>query len=91
MNKIRFQTESYGGNISMIIEVEDSGKWPKAKKSLDMEILRAHQLKLWYGNHSSIRWRWLFMIIVTLVDRLYFKDSQDGWLIVWVKKNYSIS
>jgi anti-sigma regulatory factor (Ser/Thr protein kinase) len=26
MNKIRFQTESYGGNISMIIEVEDSGK-----------------------------------------------------------------
>jgi hypothetical protein len=57
---------------------------------LEMETLRAHQLKLWYGNHESIRWRGLFMIIVKSVDRLYFKDTKTWGLIVWIKKNIKI-
>jgi hypothetical protein len=52
-----------------------------------METLRAHQLKLWYWHHESIRWRGLFMITFKSVDRLYFKDTKNWWLIVWIKKN----
>jgi len=72
------------------IEVEDNWKWEKSKTALEMETLRAHQLKLWYWIHNSIRWRWLFMIIVHSVDRLYFKDSHLWWLIVWVNKKMEI-
>jgi len=76
--------------FELIVEVEDSWKWSRPKKALEMETLRAHQLKLWYAQHSSIRWRGLFMIIVNLVDRLYFKDTSSWWLIVWIKKKIII-
>ncbi len=90
-NKIRFKTvENDDNTVEITIEVEDSGKWSNPKKALDMETLRAHQLKLWYWHHESIRWRGLFMIIVKSVDRLYFKDSIDRWLVVWIKKNLII-
>ena len=68
------------------IEVEDSGKWKDHKTALEMETLRAHQLRLWYTHHKSIRWRGLFMIIVHIVDRLYFRDTKEGWLVVGIKK-----
>ena len=90
MNKLRFTCEPQDGGIFVCIEVEDSGKWWTAKKALDMETLRAHQLRLGYKWHNSIRWRWLFMIIVNLVDRVYFKDSKTGWLIVWIKNKYEL-
>lgn len=89
-NKIRIKTSGNEKTIDLIIEVEDTGKWKKHKNALEMETLRAHQLKLWYGNHESIRWRWLFMIIVKSVDRLYFKDTKTWGLIVWIKKNIKI-
>ncbi len=67
------------------LEVEDMWNWKHPKTALDMETMRAHKLKLWYFGHNSIRWRWLFLIIVKLVDRLYFKNSVNWWLIVWIK------
>ena len=90
VNKIRFMCEPKEGGLFVCIEVEDSGKWWTAKKALDMETLRAHQLRLGYKWHNSIRWRWLFMIIVNLVDRVYFKDSKNGGLIVWIKNKYEL-
>ena len=89
-NKFRIKIVNNWDSILFNIEVEDNWKWDSAKTTLEMETLRAHQLKLWYGLHSSIRWRWLFMIIVKSVDRLYFKDSDEWWLIVWVYKNIKI-
>lgn len=86
-NKMRVKITNNGDSLDFVIEVEDNGKGPKHKSALEMETLRAHQLKLWYAAHNSIRWRWLFMIIVNSVDRLYFKDSEEGGLIVWIKKN----
>lgn len=71
--------------LNFNLEVEDNWNWRAPKKALDMETMRAHKLKLWYFNHDSIRWRWLFLIIVKLVDRLYFKNSKLWGLIVWVK------
>jgi len=91
INKLRFKAEIKNNNsVDLNIEVEDSGNWKQAKKALEMETLRAHQLKLWYLEHASIRWRGLFMIIVNLVDRLYFKDNKTWWLIVWIKKTIKI-
>jgi hypothetical protein len=40
--------------------------------------------------NNSIRWRWLFMIIDKLVDKLYFKDSKNWWLIVGIEKKLRI-
>lgn len=86
INKLRININKKSDFLDLNIEVEDSWMWKKHKTALDMETLRAHQLKLWYNEHNSIRWRWLFMIIVNLVDRLYFRDSKSWWLIVWIKK-----
>lgn len=71
---------------NIIIEVTDTGNWKEAKTSKEMEDLRINRLNKWFDNHSSIRWRWLFMIITRLVDDLYFKDTKSWWLIVWIKK-----
>lgn len=85
-NKFKVRTwELDDGNLQLIIEVEDSGNGKAPKKALDMETMRAHKLKRWYFNHNSIRGRWLFLIIVQIADRLYFKNSKDGWLIVGIK------
>jgi hypothetical protein len=91
INKFRFKSSlNSSKQLNLIIEFEDSWKKPWAKKAIDMETLRAHRLKRGYSEHSSIRWRWLFMIIFKIVDRLYFKDSENWWLIVWIKKNIKI-
>lgn len=89
-NKIRVKTVYEGWEVYVQIEVEDTWKWKTHHNALEMETLRAHQLKLWYKWHNSIRWRGLFMIIVKSVDRLYFKDTKSGWLIVWIRKKIRI-
>lgn len=85
INKLRISFLKNDNKINLNLEVEDDGKGRKPKTALDMETLRAHKLKLWYFNHDSIRWRWLFLIIVKLVERLYFRNSKEWGLIVWVK------
>ncbi len=85
-NKIRIKSINTKDNLEIIIEVEDRWNWKKHKTALEMETLRAHRLKRWYGNHDSIRWRGLFMIAVKTVDRVYFKDTSEGGLIVWLRK-----
>lgn len=89
-NKLRIKICNNWDSMDFVIEVEDNWKWKQHKTALEMETLRAHKLKLWYGNHESIRWRWLFMIIVKSVDRLYFKDTENWGLIVWIKKHIEI-
>jgi len=86
-NKLRIKINKEGKFAYVNIEVEDNWNWLKHKTALEMETLRAHQLKLWYWHHESIRWRGLFMITFKSVDRLYFKDTKNWWLIVWIKKN----
>jgi len=68
------------------VEVTDSGKWKSAQTSLGMENIRKERLEKWFENHKSIRWRWLFMIIEKIADKLYFKDSPNWWLVVWIEK-----
>jgi two-component sensor histidine kinase len=90
INKLRINISKDNNEINLKIEVEDSWKWRKPKKALELETLRAHQLKLGYRGHNSIRWRGLFMITVNVVDRLYFKDADTWWLIVWIRKKMII-
>lgn len=89
-NKLRLKIEKNNNELFLNIEVEDNWKWKDAVKAIDMETMRAHKLKRWYWNHNSIRGRWLFLITVHIVDRLYFKNSKNGWLIVWVKKQFKL-
>lgn len=88
INKMRFSLQT-GAEISLNIEVEDSGTGKDAKTAKSMRELQSKKLKHWFENHNSIRGRWLFMIIENLVDELYFKDSDVGWLIVWVTKHFT--
>lgn len=89
-NRLRVKCIKINEYLTINIEVEDTGKWKKHKNALEMETMRAHQLKLWYNWHKSIRWRWLFMIIFNTVDRLYFKNTKTWWLIVWIKKKLKL-
>lgn len=95
-NKLRLKTIINKDSFDFFLEIEDSWKWEKHKTALEMETMRAHKLKKWYDIKKSFdfnrsnRWRWLFMITLKSVDRLYFKDSQTWWLIVWVRKNIKI-
>lgn len=90
INKLRFKAKRINNIIELNIEVEDSWNWIKSKKASDMEELRMAKLKIWYLKHNSIRWRWLFLIILKLVDNLYFEDSSSWGLIVWVNKTIKI-
>jgi len=84
-NFLRINSYTENSVVNFNLEVEDNWKWRAPKKALDMETMRAHKLKLGYFNHDSIRGRGLFLIIVKLVERLYFKNSKSWWLIVWIK------
>lgn len=86
INIFRFSSKLEWNNLILNIEVEDEWNWKNAKKAIEMEELR--KIKSWYdfNNSHSIRWRWLFLIITKLVDKLYFKDSNKWWLIVWIDK-----
>lgn len=85
-NYLRLFIEKNTQSIILKIEAEDAWNWPQNKKANEMELLREKKLKDWFGEHFSIRWRWLFMIITRLVDKLYFEDSSAWWLIVWINK-----
>lgn len=91
INIFRFSAKNEWDNLIVNIEVEDQWNWKNAKKAIEMEELRRIRLEKWFDNHNSIRWRWLFLIITKLVDKLYFKDSDKWWLIVWVYKVLKIS
>jgi len=81
-SEMRIELQKIENYILVSIEVEDSWTGPNPKKAMDMQKLRADAEDRWFKHHTSIRWRWLFLIISQLVDNLYFKDSLQGWLIV---------
>lgn len=85
-NLMRILIKKGESDTFISIEVEDTWKWASSKKAEDMEKLRGEKVSSWFKNHTSIRGRWLFMIITNLVDRLYFKNSKTGGLIVWIEK-----
>lgn len=78
------------GNIQVNIEAQDSWTGPHPKTAHDMNALRKDTEQKWFKNHTSIRWRGLFLIITRLVDELYFQDVSHGGLIVWIHKNISL-
>lgn len=86
INIIRFNSKKNQDKVYINIEVEDNWNWKTPKTAIEMEELRNNHIWNWFENHNSIRWRWLFLIITKLVDELYFKDSQNWWLIVWINK-----
>ncbi len=88
-NKIRIMfNKDNNWKTNLTIEVEDTWNWDYHKNSFEMEKQKKIRLNNWFENHESIRWRWLFLIILKLVDELYFKDTPQWWLIVWVKKSF---
>ena len=64
------------------IEVTDCGEW----SATEMEELKKEKEISWFDEHHSIRGRGLFLITERIVDNLYFKDSDDWGLVVWVEK-----
>lgn len=85
-NKLRIIVNFNENDFKLNIEVEDTWKGNKHKTSYEMLQLWERKLLEWFYNHS-IRWRWLFLIVKNIVNRLYFKDTEMWWLIVWIEKN----
>jgi len=77
---------NFDSNDTLIsFEVNDSWNGKKAKKAKDMIMLRNKKKLNWFHKNNWIRGRGLFMIIEKLVDKLYFKDWENGWLIVGIE------
>ena len=76
-------------NLNFTIETEDTWNGSHHKTSKEMKKLQNDKLEKGFDWYNSIRWRGLFMIVYKLVDRLYFKDSPSGGLIVWVETQIS--
>lgn len=90
INKMRININKEQEYYNLNIEVEDSWNWDSHKSAKQMLDIWKKKLKEWFNNHSSIRWRWLFLIIKNIVDELYFIDSNSWWLIVWIRKKIKI-
>lgn len=90
LNTMRFWYKKVDDGILFNIEVEDSWNKETSKKASEMECLRLERIEKWFWNYKSIRWRWLFMIITNLVDKLYFKDATNWWLIVWINRKLNL-
>ena len=90
MNFLRIKVKKQEKVISVSMEVEDTGNGKSAKTAAEMEEFKKDRIKEDYKQHKSIRGRGLFLIIVNIVDELYFKDTANGWLIVWFKKDLLI-
>lgn len=90
INKMHIKVKIIWNGVELYLEVEDSWNWIDSKKSKEMILLRNKKKLKWFHKNNWIRWRWLFMIIEKLVDELYFKDSEVGWLIVWIRKKIEI-
>jgi len=90
INKMSIKIDTLWDKIELFLEVEDTWKWKEAKTAKEMILKRNTKKLLWFNKNNWIRWRWLFMIIERLVDELYFKDWENGWLIVWIRKKIEI-
>ena len=85
-NKMYLKINKEEKGIEILVEVEDTGNWKYAKTVKEMEKLKEYKKRESLDSIKSIRWRGLFLIIEKIVDDLYFKDSINWWLIVWIKK-----
>jgi len=88
INYMRLKINHSNNNkiININIEVEDSWKAQSHKTAKEMNEMKEVKISLWFNKYTSIRWRWLFLIIEKLVNNLYFKDDSKWWLIVWINK-----
>lgn len=90
INTMMLKIWTKDNKVDFILEVQDSGKWDHAKTAIEMENLKNKKEDYNYSNHTSIRWRGLFLIIKKIVDELYFRDAEWGGLIVGVKKEIQL-
>ena len=90
VNKVRINIKKDKNILYINIEIEDSANWYNAKNASQMETIRNEKLNDNFILNKSIRWRWLFNIVEKIVDKLYFKNSINWWLIVWVNKEIII-
>lgn len=81
-NYMRVRVVKNSTEVTVNIEVEDAGNGSNPKKAIQMDQLRSEKTTQGFAQHHSIRGRGLFMIITSLVDSLYFRDSESGGLIV---------
>lgn len=90
-NILRIELKKNTKWFELKIEVQDSWKGKTAKKAKEMIECKNQRTKTNFADHKSIRGRGLFLIIINIVDELYFNDSSTGWLIVWFKKDLPYS
>lgn len=90
INYLRIKVNKQNTIISLSMEVEDTWNGKFSKTAEEMEEFKKIRIHENYKEHKSIRWRGLFLIIINIVDELYFKNTDTGWLIVWFKKDLLI-
>jgi hypothetical protein len=89
INKMTLKISIIDNEAELILEIEDSWNGANSKTADEMNKEREKK-KNKSCKTNWIRWRWLYLIITRLVDELYFKDSKNWGLIVWIKKKFEI-
>ncbi|EKE28419.1 MAG: hypothetical protein ACD_3C00061G0008 [uncultured bacterium (gcode 4)] len=89
-NIFRIKLKSDEGAFQVMLEVQDTWRWLMAKTSSQMEEIRKDKEEEWFEVFLGKRWRWLFKLVLNIVDRLYFGDAEWGWLIVWIEKKINL-
>ena len=90
INSFKITIKPSSNDVILNFEVSDTWKWDDAKTAKEMILIRNRKKLDWFFKNNWIRGRWLFMIIEKLVDKLYFKDSENWWLTVWIEKRLEI-
>ena len=90
-NILRMEINKTNDNIYLDIQVQDSWNGKTAKSADQMNECKNKRSQIDFTKHNSIRGRGLFLIIVNIVDELYFQDAKEWWLIVWFKKDLPYS
>lgn len=90
-NTLRIQINKTETKVSLDIQVQDSWNGKTAKSAYQMNECKNKRSQIDFTKHNSIRGRGLFLIIVNIVDELYFKDAEKWWLIVGFKKDLPYS
>ena len=89
-NLFLMKFSSEGNVLNINIEVHDTWNWAFSKNMKEMEQVQKQKEDNWFDWYMWKRGRWLFQLVKNIVDDLYFKDNESGWLIVWINKKLEL-
>lgn len=88
-NSMHMQVHPKNGKYHVRISVSDTGRGDTQTNAEEMRKMQEDLKSKDFKDHHSIRWRWLFLIIDRMVDKLEFTDRNPNGMKVSIEKELS--